>query len=61
MSTIVKVIEVVAQSDKSFDDAVRNAVQETAKTLSGITSVWVDNLSAEVYMEIGRASCRERV
>lgn len=61
MSTIVKVIEVVAQSDKSFDDAVRNAVQETAKTLSGITSVWVDNLSAEVdgdRITAFRANCK---
>lgn len=48
MSSIVKVIEVVAQSDKGFDDAVRNAVQEAAKTISGIRSVWVENLSAKV-------------
>jgi dodecin len=48
MSSIVKVIEVIAQSDKGFDDAVRSAVREAAKTISGIRSVWVDNLSAEV-------------
>ncbi|HXI21507.1 MAG TPA: dodecin family protein [Gemmatimonadales bacterium] len=48
MGSIVKVIEVIAQSDKSFDDAVRSAVKEASKTISGIKSVWVDNLSAEV-------------
>jgi flavin-binding protein dodecin len=48
MSTIAKVIELVAQSDKSFDDAVRSAVKEAAKTLTGIKSVWVDNFSAKV-------------
>lgn len=48
MSSIVKVIEVVAQSDKGFDDAVRNAVSEAAKTVKGIRSVWVENLSAKV-------------
>jgi hypothetical protein len=48
MSSIVKVIEVVAQSDKGFDDAVRNAVQEASKTISGIRSVWVENLSVKV-------------
>lgn len=48
MGTIVKVIEVIAKSEKSFDDAVRSAVAETAKTVKGIKSVWVDNLSAEV-------------
>lgn len=48
MSSIVKVVEVVAQSDKGFDDAVRNAVLEAAKTIKGIRSVWVENLSAKV-------------
>ncbi|MEZ4588585.1 MAG: dodecin family protein [Gemmatimonadales bacterium] len=48
MSSIVKVIEVIAQSKKGFDDAVQNAVTEASKTVKGIKSVWVDNLSAEV-------------
>ena len=48
MSSIVKVIEVIAQSEKSFDDAVASAVKEAAKTVSGIKSVWVDNFSGEV-------------
>jgi hypothetical protein len=45
---IVKVIEVIAQSDKGFDDAVKEAVKEASKTVKGIRSVWVDNFSAEV-------------
>lgn len=48
MSSVVKVIEVIAQSDKGFDDAVRSAVREAAKTITGIRSVWVENLSAKV-------------
>ncbi len=48
MSSVVKVIEVISQSDKGFDDAVRNAVREAAKTITGIRSVWVENLSAKV-------------
>jgi flavin-binding protein dodecin len=48
MSSIVKVIEVIAQSDKSFADAVRNAVKEASKTVTGMKSVWVENFSAEV-------------
>jgi dodecin len=48
MSGIVKVIEVIAQSDKGFDEAVKNAVREAAKTVTGIRSVWVENLSAKV-------------
>jgi flavin-binding protein dodecin len=48
MSTVVKVIEVIAQSEKSFDDAAQNAVKEVAKTVSGIKSLWIDNFSASV-------------
>ena len=48
MSSIVKVVEVIAQSEKSFDDAVRNAVKEASKTLKGIKSVWIDNFSCTV-------------
>ena len=38
---IVKVIEVIAASDKSFDDAVQNAVTEASKTVKNIKSVYV--------------------
>jgi len=48
MSTIVKVLEVVAQSEKSFDDAAQQAVRETAKSVRGINSIWIDNLSGVV-------------
>jgi flavin-binding protein dodecin len=48
MSSIVKVTEVIAQSEKGFDDAVRNAVKEAARTIRGIKSVWVENLQCKV-------------
>jgi flavin-binding protein dodecin len=48
MSSIVKVTEVIAQSEKGFDDAVRNAVKEAAKTIRGIKSVWIDNFNCMV-------------
>ena len=48
MSTIVKIVEVIAQSDKSFDDAAQQAVREAAKTVRGIKSIWVDNFSGVV-------------
>jgi len=38
---IVKVIEVIASSDKSFDDAVENAVKEASKSIKNIKSVYV--------------------
>lgn len=48
MHTIVKVIEVIAQSATSWDDAAQSAIREASKTISQIKSVWVDNFSAEV-------------
>ena len=48
MSSIVKVVEVIGESPKNFDDAVRNAVRESAKTIKNIKSVWVDNMSGVV-------------
>lgn len=45
---IVKVIEVIATSEKSFDDAVRNAVAEAAKTVKNIKSVYVKEMNANV-------------
>lgn len=48
MSSIVKVTEVIAQSQKGFDDAVRSAVKEAAKTVRGIKSVWIDNFNCKV-------------
>ena len=48
MASIVKVIEVIAESGKSWDDAAQTAVTEAAKTVHGIKSVWIDNFSAEV-------------
>ena len=40
MSKAYKLIEVVGTSTKSYDDAVRNAVTEAKKSLTGI--LWFD-------------------
>lgn len=48
MSSIVKVIEVIAQSEKSFDDAVESALTEAAKSVSGIKEIWVGSMKAIV-------------
>lgn len=45
---IVKVIEVIASSDKGIDDAVRNAVEEVSKTIKNIDSVYVKDIKAHV-------------
>ncbi|QYA26478.1 dodecin domain-containing protein [Gramella sp. MT6] len=45
---IVKVIEVIATSEKSFDDATRNAVKEAAKSINNIKSVYIKEMKAQV-------------
>ena len=46
--SIVKVLEVIAESDKSFDDAAQQAVREASKSVRGIKSIWIDNFSGVV-------------
>ena len=45
---IVKVIEVIATSEKSFDDAVRNAVKEVSQTVKNIDSVYIKDMKCHV-------------
>lgn len=47
MST-VKVIEIIATSDQSFDDAARNAVKEAGKSVKNIQSVYIKEMNAKV-------------
>lgn len=45
---INKVIEVLAKSDKSWDDAAQQAVNEASKTVKNIRSVYIENFTAKV-------------
>jgi flavin-binding protein dodecin len=46
--SIVKVIEVIASSDKSIEDALQQAVSEACKTVHNIDSVFVKDIKAHV-------------
>lgn len=46
--TTVKVLEMVAESHVSFDDAIKNGVTDAAKRINGITGVEVYNMTADV-------------
>ena len=46
--SIVKVIEVIASSEKGIDDAVKVAVKEVSKTVRNIDSVYVKDIKAHV-------------
>jgi len=45
---IVRVIEVLSQSDKSWEDAAQQAVMEAKKTLRGIQSIYIKEFQAIV-------------
>ena len=44
--SVLKVIELLASSEKSWEDAVRRAVKTAGKTVNGIRSVYVKEQSA---------------
>lgn len=47
--SIVRNIEVIAQSPHGFDEACREAIADASKTLRGIKSFWIKN--AECIVE----------
>ena len=48
MSKVVKVIEVLAQSKKSWEDAAAIAINEASKSVKNIKSINIVNTSAKV-------------
>jgi flavin-binding protein dodecin len=45
---IVKVIEVIASSEKSIEDAIQNALAEASKTIRNIDSIFIKDIKAHV-------------
>ncbi|MGB2714233.1 MAG: dodecin family protein [Vicinamibacterales bacterium] len=45
---IHKVIEVISQSEKSWEDAAQRAVKDASRTVENIRSIWVKNFEAVV-------------
>ena len=48
MARMVKVIEVLAQSETSWEDAAQVALREASKSLRGIQSIYVKDMQAIV-------------
>ena len=48
---VMKVVEIMANSNKSWEDAVKNAVKTAAKTIKNIKSVYVKDQTANVEGE----------
>jgi dodecin len=45
---VVKIIELVGSSPKSWDEAAKNALAEAAKTIKNIKSIYVKRINAKV-------------
>ena len=58
---LIKVIEVLSESEKGWEDAAQKAVSEASKTIHNIKSVWIKNLNAEVQngkISLWRLNCK---
>ena len=53
--SVVKVVELLAESEKSWEDAAQQAVTEATKTLRGVRSVYVSDFQAMVENDRIRA------
>jgi len=46
--TILKVIEVMTESEKSWEDAAQRAVSHAAETVRNIRSIYIQDMEAKV-------------
>ena len=46
--SVLKVIEVLSNSDKSWEDATQKAVKEASKTVKNIKSVYINDMQVTV-------------
>ncbi len=46
--TMLKVIEVLAESNKSWEDAAQTAVAQASETLHGVKSLYIKDMEATI-------------
>ena len=46
--SMLKVIEVLAESNQSWEDAAKQAIANASKTVRNIKSIWIENFEATV-------------
>lgn len=46
--SVAKVIELMASSDKSIEDAIQNGIERAEKTLDEVKGVWVKDIKCDV-------------
>jgi len=59
---VLKVLELMSESNESWEDAAQQAVSKASQTLKGIRSVWIKDFSATVTedgkVETFRVTCK---
>jgi dodecin len=53
MTHVAEVVEIVGSSDKIWEDAVRVALNEAAKTIRGITGIELTDMTSRVDPSTG--------
>ncbi|MFL6411089.1 MAG: dodecin family protein [Nitrososphaeraceae archaeon] len=56
MTRIAKILEVIGNSDKSWQDAAQAALDEAKKTVHGITGIEITDMTAKVDSNTGNIS-----
>lgn len=46
--SVLKVVEILGNSTKNFEDAIQNVINEASKTIKGIKSVYVKDMQVTV-------------
>jgi len=46
--SVLKVIEILGNSDESFEDAIQNIVKEVSKTVDEVKSVYVQDMQVTI-------------
>ena len=46
--SVAKIIEIIATSKKSFEDAIQQGVSRASETINGVASAWVKDQSVDV-------------
>ncbi|MFV0367068.1 MAG: dodecin family protein [Hyphomicrobiaceae bacterium] len=46
--SVKKVIELMSESNKSWEDAAEKAVKQASKSVKGIKSIWIQDFAATV-------------
>lgn len=48
MSSVARVTEISASSEKSFDDAIQSGIKRATKTLENVTGAWIQEMKVDV-------------